>query len=29
VQSAEEPNVVPKVPTVGPIKAKDDKAKEP
>jgi hypothetical protein len=29
VQSAEEPNVVPKVPTVGPIEAKDDKAKEP
>jgi hypothetical protein len=29
VQSAEEPNVVPKVPTVGPTKAKDDKAEEP
>jgi hypothetical protein len=29
VQSAEEPAVVPKVPTVGPTKAKDDKAKEP
>jgi hypothetical protein len=29
VQSAEEPTVVPKVLTVGPTKAKDDKAKEP
>jgi hypothetical protein len=29
VQSAEESTVVPKVPTVGPAKAKDDKAKEP
>jgi hypothetical protein len=29
VQSVEEPNVVPKVPTVGPAKAKDDKAEEP
>jgi hypothetical protein len=28
-QSAEEPTVVPKVPTVGPAEAKDDKAKEP
>jgi hypothetical protein len=29
VQSAEEPIVVPKMPTVGPTKAKDDKAEEP
>jgi hypothetical protein len=29
VQSAEEPTVVPKVPTVEPTKAKDDKAEEP
>jgi hypothetical protein len=29
VQSIEEPNVVPKVPTVGPAEAKDDKAEEP
>jgi hypothetical protein len=29
VQSAEEPTIVPKVPTVGPTKAKDDKAEEP
>jgi hypothetical protein len=29
VQSAEEPTVVPKVPTVGPAEAEDDKAKEP
>jgi hypothetical protein len=29
VQSAEEPTVVPKVPTVGPTVSKDDKAKEP
>jgi hypothetical protein len=29
MQSAEEPTVVPKVPTVGPAEAKDDKAKEP
>jgi hypothetical protein len=29
VQSAEEPIVVPKVPTVGPVEAKDDKAEEP
>jgi hypothetical protein len=29
VQSAEEPTVVPKVPTVGPAEAKDDKAEEP
>jgi hypothetical protein len=29
VQSAEELTVVPKVPTVGPAKDKDDKAKEP
>jgi hypothetical protein len=29
VQSAEEPTVVPKMPTVGPTKAKDDKAEEP
>jgi hypothetical protein len=29
VQSAEEPIVVPKVPTVGPAEAKDDKAEEP
>jgi hypothetical protein len=29
VQSAEEPTIVPKVPTVGPAKAKDDKAEEP
>jgi hypothetical protein len=29
VQSAEEPTVVSKVPTVGPTKAKDDKAEEP
>jgi hypothetical protein len=29
VQSAEGPIVVPKVPTVGPAEAKDDKAKEP
>jgi hypothetical protein len=29
VQSAEESTVVPKVPTVGPAEAKDDKAKEP
>jgi hypothetical protein len=29
VQSAEEPTVVPKVPTVGPTKAKDDKPEEP
>jgi hypothetical protein len=29
VQSAEELTVVPKVPTVGPLKAKDDTAKEP
>jgi hypothetical protein len=28
-QSAEEPTVVPKVPTVGPAEAKDDKAEEP
>jgi hypothetical protein len=29
VQSVEEPTVVPKVPTVGPAEAKNDKAKEP
>jgi hypothetical protein len=29
VQSAEEPTVVPKVPTVGPTISKDDKAEEP
>jgi hypothetical protein len=29
VQSAEEPIVVPKVPKVGPVEAKDDKAEEP
>jgi hypothetical protein len=29
VQSAEEPTIVPKVPTVGPAKAKYDKAEEP
>jgi hypothetical protein len=29
VQSTEEPTVVPKVPTVGPAEAKDDKAKKP
>jgi hypothetical protein len=29
VQSAEEANVLPKVPTVGPAEAEDDKAKEP
>jgi hypothetical protein len=29
VQSAEDPTVVPKVPTVGPAKAEDDKAEEP
>jgi hypothetical protein len=29
VQSAEEPIVVPKVPTVRPAEAKDDKAEEP
>jgi hypothetical protein len=29
VQRAEEPTVVPKVPTVGPAEAKDDKVKEP
>jgi hypothetical protein len=29
VQSAEELIVVPKVPTVGPAEAKDDKAEEP
>jgi hypothetical protein len=29
VQSAEEPIVVSKVPTVGPVDAKDDKAEEP
>jgi hypothetical protein len=29
VQSAEEPTVVPKVPTVGPAEARDDKAEEP
>jgi hypothetical protein len=29
VQSAEEPTIVSKVPTVGPTIAKDDKAKEP
>ena len=29
MQSVEEPNVVPKVPTVRPAEAKDDKAKEP
>jgi hypothetical protein len=29
VQSAKEPIVVPKVPTVGPAKAKDDTTKEP
>jgi hypothetical protein len=29
VQSAEEPNVVPKVPTVGPAEAKDDTTEEP
>jgi hypothetical protein len=28
-QSAEEPSVMPKTPTVGPTKAKDDKAEEP
>jgi hypothetical protein len=28
-QSVEEPTVVPKMPTVGPAKTKDDKAKEP
>jgi hypothetical protein len=28
VQSAEEPTVVPKVPTVGPAEAEDDKAEE-
>jgi hypothetical protein len=28
-QSVEEPTVVPKMPTVGPAEAKDDKAKEP
>jgi hypothetical protein len=29
VQSTEEPIVVPKVPTVRPVEARDDKAKEP
>jgi hypothetical protein len=29
VQSVEEPNVVPNMPTVGPVEAKDDKAEEP
>jgi hypothetical protein len=29
VQSTEEPTVVPKVPTVGPAEARDDKAEEP
>jgi hypothetical protein len=29
VQSAEEPTIVPKVPTVGSAKAKDDEAEEP
>jgi hypothetical protein len=29
VQSAEESNVVPKVPTVGPAEGKDDMAREP
>jgi hypothetical protein len=29
VQSAEEPIIVPKVPTVGPAEARDDKAEEP
>jgi hypothetical protein len=29
VQSVEESTVVPKVPTVGPVKAKDDKAEDP
>jgi hypothetical protein len=29
VQSAKEPTIVPKVPTVGPAEAKDDKAEEP
>jgi hypothetical protein len=29
VQSTEEPIVVPKVPTVGPAEARDDKAEEP
>jgi hypothetical protein len=29
VQSAEEPIVVPKVPTVGPVEAKNDRAEEP
>jgi hypothetical protein len=29
VQSVEEATVVPKVPTVGPVEAKDDKAEEP
>jgi hypothetical protein len=29
VQSVEEPIVVPKMPTVGPVEAKDDKAEEP
>jgi hypothetical protein len=29
VQSVEEPTVVPKMPTVGPVEAKDDKAEEP
>jgi hypothetical protein len=28
-QSVEEPTVVPKMPTVGPVEAKDDKAEEP
>jgi hypothetical protein len=28
-QSVEEPTVVPKMPTVGPAEAKDDKAEEP
>jgi hypothetical protein len=29
VQSVEEPTIVPKMPTVGPVEAKDDKAEEP
>jgi hypothetical protein len=29
VHNAEEPTVVPKMPTVGPAEAKDDKAEEP
>jgi hypothetical protein len=29
VQSAEEPTIVPKVPSVGPAEVKDDKAEEP